>query len=644
MKHKIIGLIMVLFFTMSCSDILDKEPLGTLSDANVWAEPALIESYIAYLYNRFEPLGFSNHIYMGTPTVEGWTGSGGDGQGNRYSYGLFEALSDEAQYARFNRDLGRRWQRGLLNEYGGLMEVWDYASIRTINVFYENFNNQELTNEMLLESDKNELTGLVKFIEAFRYFEMAKRYGAVPIVTKVLDPDPEGPDSDALFPPRNPEVEVYDYAISCLDTILSQELLPDLPSKSGYPSKAVVLALKSRIAQYAASIARFETRTEGLFADGTLGVPDNREMEFWQMSYDAADEIIKLGTHSLYIPGEDISEDLYEALLNPYNPEFIMIREFDGLGPKSGHSWMMALGLTSNVPAYMSLQVQPTLDFVEKFEKIDGSDSKIPVEWIGTNRTAEELFGGYDPRMKASILCEGDLFAGSEVHFYNGLLMPGLDTIYATNSNSTGNTWIETAPGDSAEFPITGLDRRVINENRFYTGFAIRKYVDESVELPVKAHTGANPKVVFRLAEMYLNRAEAAFYLDNNAQALTDVNKIRSRAGMPAREGAVTEEQIRYERMAEFAFEDGYRYWDLIRWRKAMEYVNSPNTKGMELMYIPTEKKYYVTDIFSIEPEGSNAAAPWEKVFFEKHYYKPITLPRINKNPEFAPDNPGYEF
>ncbi len=74
---------------------------------------------------------------------------------------------------------------------------------------------------------------------------------------------------------------------------------------------------------------------------------------------------------------------------------------------------------------------------------------------------------------------------------------------------------------------------------------------------------------VIRISEVYLNRAEANYYLGNTAAALADVNTIRTRSGLPARTaaeltGAPLLAEILRQRRLEFAFE-GQRWFDLKR-------------------------------------------------------------------------------
>lgn len=71
---------------------------------------------------------------------------------------------------------------------------------------------------------------------------------------------------------------------------------------------------------------------------------------------------------------------------------------------------------------------------------------------------------------------------------------------------------------------------------------------------------------VFRISELFLNRAEAYYHLRREDLALEDVNKIRVRAGIgnTTASGSSLYEEILLQRRLEFAFE-GHRWFDLKR-------------------------------------------------------------------------------
>lgn len=71
---------------------------------------------------------------------------------------------------------------------------------------------------------------------------------------------------------------------------------------------------------------------------------------------------------------------------------------------------------------------------------------------------------------------------------------------------------------------------------------------------------------VIRISELYLNRAEAYYRSGNETLALSDLNKIRVRAGLTesTATGSALYEDILLQRRLEFAFE-GHRWFDLKR-------------------------------------------------------------------------------
>ncbi len=570
--------------------ILDKTPLDMISSAVVWDDPILVEAYIADVYHRLP------YMHYGNNPADVW------------DMPMLEALTDQAGGTHNNRRPAQQ-KVGLLSETGGQIEMWLYHHIRKMNEFYGH-----IATSSMAQSQKNTFIGCIKFVEAFSYFEMAKRYGAVPIITKaqqVTDPEEE------LYPSRTPEVQVYEYAIGVLDEILNKNLL-GVSEKAGYPTKGAVHALKSRIALYAASIARFST----VQLDGLLGVPKNVENKFWQIAYDAADQVIKSGTYSLYNKyPNNLYERFYRMSIDKDNPERIFVKRYDG--ENVGHSYDAAMAPVEFSEAFQAYSGAPYLDFVESFEKVDGSSSIIPREWAtnATLVTPEDLFGGYDPRMRGAILHEGSVFQGKEVNFYQGLRLPNGSILNARNATHNGvPAW-----GDSRKAGIT---------MELFTGFSVRKYLDDSFIRPLQ-NLSSTDKIIFRLGEMYLNRAEAAFYLGKDDKGLADINTIRQRAGMPLRT-SMTQDHIRYERMAELAFEDGARYWDLIRWRKAEEAITKVFS-GIRYIKDYETGKYLINFI-----KFTGTAPPFASGFRVQHYYKPITPGRLANNPNLGPENPGY--
>ncbi|WP_217604541.1 RagB/SusD family nutrient uptake outer membrane protein [Chitinophaga sp. GbtcB8] len=80
-----------------------------------------------------------------------------------------------------------------------------------------------------------------------------------------------------------------------------------------------------------------------------------------------------------------------------------------------------------------------------------------------------------------------------------------------------------------------------------------------------------DPAFVIRIAELWLIRAEARAQLNNLTGAVSDLNAVHSRAGVPPSEAASKSDlllAIENERRLEFAFE-GHRWYDLVRTNRA---------------------------------------------------------------------------
>lgn len=85
---------------------------------------------------------------------------------------------------------------------------------------------------------------------------------------------------------------------------------------------------------------------------------------------------------------------------------------------------------------------------------------------------------------------------------------------------------------------------------------------------------------VIRFSELYFNRAEANYMLGNEADALRDLNIVRTRAGLPAKtatdlKGQPLLDEILKQKRLEFAFE-GHRWFDLKR--RGQDIVKLPLT------------------------------------------------------------------
>src|SRR5690606_3664024 len=126
---------------------------------------------------------------------------------------------------------------------------YDYAGIRRFNYFLDNIDKAPVSEDV-----KKQYTSEVRVLRAWTYYNLAKKFGPVPLIT---DFTIEAEDV-AIAP--TPEAEVMDFAISELDAVIA-----NLPVENVYKSrvsKAAALALKSRIHLFNKQFAEAAAATE----------------------------------------------------------------------------------------------------------------------------------------------------------------------------------------------------------------------------------------------------------------------------------------------------------------------------------------------------------------------------------------------
>ena len=133
----------------------------------------------------------------------------------------------------------------------------------------------------------------------------------------------------------------------------------------------------------------------------------------------------------------------------------------------------------------------------------------------------------------------------------------------------------------------------------------------------------------FRYGEILLNYAEACIGLGEEAEAKTDLNMLRSRAGMPpiTESGAALVDRYRNERRIELVFEQ-HRYFDIRRWMIAPQAMGR-NGNGIVISQTPSGPVKYSRNKVQ------------DRAWNNKLYFLPIILDEINKNQNMI-QNPLY--
>lgn len=164
--YYILTVALILASATSCKkDFLNTKPLNKYSDAVVWSDPALVQTYVNGIYSSipfpFITLMLSNLVDE-TQFNAGWEANNVTSSQITPSYlGVF----DPNFWVSHERYM-----------------TWDasYKNIRACNLFMEKIGDVPFDNP----DQKSQLIGEVQFLRAWFYHQLVSLYGGVPIITK----------------------------------------------------------------------------------------------------------------------------------------------------------------------------------------------------------------------------------------------------------------------------------------------------------------------------------------------------------------------------------------------------------------------------------------------------------------------------
>ena len=579
-KYLTIGL-MATTMLASCADILDKKPLTEISDNDLWSDPALLKAFVNSRYNQ-----------VGVNGAESMQSSIVDETELTWLRGC-----ETHNFARLSpTDLGRM---------NGAWWGWDnrswstkWTNISNCNIFFERVDNVGFTDE----TEKTKLVGQVRFIRAFEYWDLIARWGAMPIITKSFSINDR---EEIVGQKRNTYKECIDFLVSELDQAAKE--LPANWSGDDYgrATSVAALALKSRILLYAASPLMNED----------VKIPEvgytTPEPDRWQKAAKAATEALdaaQTAGYELYNLNGDPSKNYQLIFMDntAANKETLFARM--GTSSADGES-ISSCDQYNNPNGYGGWGGNcPLQELVDAYEVVkDGVASKF--DWNNPEEKANP-YANRDPRFYATILYDGAKWMTRNVETYfdvdnNGTIIGGgKDTKFGNDS------W-----------------------NASPTGYNMKKFMDEGYALNSWNFCARN-WIHLRMAELYLNKAEALYHIGDEEGAREALKPVRQRAGMPAvtATGADRLEAIKNERRIEFAFEE-HRYFDVRRWKEAPKYFGS-TVHAITIKKYPDGKKTYEVDKLRSDVGGDRK---WD----DKMYWLPIPKSEMDKNPNLV-QNPGY--
>ncbi len=364
-----------------------------------------------------------------------------------------------------------------------------------------------------------------RFLRAYFYFELVKRYGGVPIIAQIYTVD-----DDFQATKRSTLAECIQYITAECDSAAKNLPVTYSATDLGRATRGAALALKSRVLLYAASDL-FNTPSWAMgYSNPELISLTGDRMARWKAAADAAKAVIDLaGT------GYALNSNYRNLFItNSYTlPEIILARRNGSSNDFEKANYPIGYDLGNS-------GTTPSQNLVDAYERTDGTK----FDWNNPAQAANP-FANRDPRLGLNIILNNTAYKGRPLEAWAG-----------------------------------GRDGKgVVNATK--TGYYLKKYVNENQNLLTNT-TSVQSWNLIRLAEIYLNYAEALNEASpGNADAKTYVDRVRARTGvaMPALPAGLSQaemrERIRNERRVELAFED-HRGWDVRRWLQGPQYLGAP--------------------------------------------------------------------
>lgn len=481
----------------ACKKSLDLQPLDAYTESDVWSDPNLAQVFVNNIYDQ-AVLAYQNGGF-------GW------GAQTDELYGNFDWT---------NENLYVRGEATPDNQTSGSLNHWNkmYGAIRYTNIFFTNIG--KLESEAVGDKIKT-MKGEVYFLRALAYFELLKRFGGVPLITKVYNVD------DRSFNEKRASwVETEAFIMA--DINQAMQLLPAAYSSDVDKGRATIgaaMALKSRLLLYAASPYNNKSN----------------DRKLWEDARDAAKALINYTGVTYRLYGNAGNGTHNKTYADFFNSEVIFGRVYSGLAKADRYNTVSRDLSPNGYNGYSAYNVVQQM--VDDFEMADGTK----FDWNNPAH-AKDPYLNREPRFYSDILANNQQFKGRLTAFYEG-------------------------GDDSPQSPFSPW-------NASKTRYCVRKMVNENQDWN-KQDYEATQWVAFRLSEIYLNYAEACAALGEDGEALTYLNKIRvEKAGLaPVNAGGpALMEKIKHERRIELCFE-GHRYFDIRRWGVAE--IGSKDAKGV---------------------------------------------------------------
>ena len=428
------------------------------------------------------------------------------------------AACDEAEHVWTTSNV-QRFNDGTWRPFFAIDSKWatSYSGIRAVNTFLKEIEGQifeeeqwNLDYEDMMQQFDN-YPHEARFLRAFFYFDLIKRYGDVPLFTTPLT------EEEANTLTRTPFAEVVSFIVDECDAIITE--LPTTyaefseAQETGRATKGAAMALKARTLLYAASPLHNTANDAGK----------------WEKAAQAANALIEA---NLYILETD-----YSAVVNKLTSTELIFEKRQGTS-NSFEKANFPIGYVGG-----NTGTCPTQNLVDAYEM---RTTGLPIDNPESGYSEGNPYIGRDRRLSATVLHNQSLWKNAAIETWYG----GANAAPKENATKTGY-YLKKYVDESISIDPVNATKKVHTWVLFRFGEVLLNYAEAMNEAygPEDAHGFA-------------------------ITALQAVNEIRLRAGMPDFPAGMSKDdfrtKLRNERRVELAFED-HRFWDIRRWKIGSE-------------------------------------------------------------------------
>ena len=633
---KLINKYLILLCVLVCfsCNYLDIVPDGNPTEEDAFKNPQLTERYL-----------YSCYAYIPNP---------------RHATASLDFLTGDDVVTPWEHETFGKFAQGNYTPSNPYINYWHdlFKGIRQCYLLKENLGSVPgLSDELKAAYDAE-----ADFLIAFYHFYLLRTYGPSILVKEL--PEVSSADSPETMLGRNTYDECVTWVAEQLKNVAGRLPMRRTGLDYGRATGVAAMAIRARLLLYAAS-PQFNggEKFKSLYSDfknpdGTQLISTTYDPNKWVTAAQACKEAID------WARAPEANYDLYAADVNtlPNYPEPTDLTQrslrftFVDKDNTPEVIWAFCTKESSNsdlqgktIPrlsttAYGGLA--PTLRQIERFYTKNGLPLDVDPTYDYVNRYDVAMFpveendiNGEGESLKLNMNREPRFYAW--IAFHNGYYeVSGEDDRKEFSYAPIWKRGKDKKYKQLVQFMKT-QNMGITNDNKYgtKTGYLNKKGAHPGTS--ASKSTGFKviqyPWPMVRLAELYLNYAEACVECNDLPEAKKYLNYVRERAGIPKVEvswagiAELTQDKLReivhQERLIELYLEN-HNFWDIRRWGIAETLGEQPKGLSIQATTITEFAKPVSVDV--------------QRRFIPAHYLMPLPISEINKNPNMV-QNPGYD-